>query len=300
MDRRSFARRFALTVLALAPSVLAVVAALWAVKEEEEAAQEVLHAAAKQLSVRVDSELERSIAVLNTMASSNVVRSGDLKSFHELARRIVAREPQFENVQLLGTKGEHLVNARLPYEAALPRLNHPELPMRAAMLGQPVVSDAEMAVVAKRVLTAIYVPVHKDGKVSHVIGAAIEPPNWTEVLRSVLPMDVDALLLDRSHFVITSTRVLSHGATEGTMQAHPAPTRPGDLLGDIKGMRSRSGSAFYVAEDTSQVAGWKILTMIPRNEAGLLHKHWASALAIMAAAMLVYWSLLWVAFNRRG
>lgn len=156
----------------------------------------------------------------------NVMQSGDLKACHELARRIVAREPQFENVQLLGPKGEHLVNARLPYEAALPRLNGPELPMRAAMLGQPVVSDAEMAVVAKRVLTVIYVPVVKDGKISHVVGAAIEPPNWTEVLRSVLPMGVDALLLDRSHFVITSTPGVPQAAAAGTMQDVPAPTAP--------------------------------------------------------------------------
>lgn len=300
MDRRSFARRFALVMLALAPPVLAVVAALWEVKEEEAAAQEVLHVAAKQLSERVDSELERSIAVLNTIASSNAMQSGDLKAFHELARRVVAREPRFDNVQVLGTKGEHLLNARLPYETALPRLNRPELPMRAAMLGQPVVSDAEMAVVAKRVLTVIYVPVVKDGKVSNVLGAAIEPPNWTEVLQSVLPVGVDALLLDRAHFVITSTPGVPQAAAAGSRHGEPAPTRPGDLLGDIKRMRSKSGSEFYVAEATSRVAGWKIVTVIPTNQAGALHKHWASAFGIVTAAMLVYWGLLWVAFRRRS
>lgn len=300
MDWRSFARRFAFVLLALAPPVLVVVAALWEVREEEAAAQRLLHAAARQLSGRVDSELERSIAVLNTLGSSNAVQSGDLKAFHELARRIVAREPQFENVQLLGTKGEHLVNARLPYDATLPRLNRPELPMRAAMLGQPVVSDAEMAVVAKRVLTAIYVPVTKDGKVSYVVGAAIEPPNWTDVLRSVLPTGVDALLLDRAHFVITSTPSVPQGATASSIQGGPAPARPGDLLGDMTRMRSKSGSGFYVAEETSRVAGWKILTLIPHNQAGLLHKHWGWAFGIIAAAMLAYWGLLWVALGRRG
>jgi hypothetical protein len=299
MYSRGFARRFAFVALAVAAPMLAVGAAYWAAKEEEAAAQQVLRAAARHLAARIDSELERSIAVLNTIAASNVLQSGDLKGFHELARRIVAREPQFENVQLLGTRGEHLVNARLPYGAALPRLNRPDLPMRAAMLGQPVVSDAEMAVVAKRVLTAIYVPVIEDGNVTHVLGAAIEPPNWTEVLRSVLPMGVDALLLDRAHFVITSTTGVPQGATAASAQGEPAFAHPGDLLGDMKRMRSKTGDGFYVAEETSRIAGWKVLTVIPRNQAGLLHKHWASAFSITAAAVLAYWGLLWVGFGRR-
>lgn len=65
-------------------------------------------------------------------------------------------------------------------------------------------------------------------------------------------------------------------------------------------MRSKSGSGFYVAESTSRVAGWKIVTVIPTNQAGALHKHWGSAFGIVAAAMLVYWALLWVAFRRRS
>lgn len=298
MNTRSVARRLALVLLALGPPVLIVTAATWAWKKEESVAQEQVHAAAKQLAGRVDAELERSLAVLNTIASSNVMQTGDLKAFHELARRIVQREPQFENVQLFGTKGEHLVNARLPYNVELPPLNRPELPMRAAMLGEPVVSDVEMAVVAKRMLTVIYVPVAKDGKVTHVVGAAIEPPNWSSVLSSVLPVGVDALLLDRSNFVITSTPGLANGAASGPMQNEPALARPGDLLGDIQRMRSASGSRFYVAEENSRVAGWKILAVVPPDHAGLLHKHWAAACVMIAVAMMVYLGLLWLAFGQ--
>ena len=77
--------------------------------------------------------------------------------------------------------------------------------MRAAFTRQPVISDVEMAAVAKRMLTVVYVPVIRGDVVDHVIAAAIEPPNWKGVLRAKLPLQVEAVLLDRHAFVVTST-----------------------------------------------------------------------------------------------
>jgi hypothetical protein len=300
MRLRQFTNAIALVLLALAPVVAGGVAAIWVLDQESAAAQDVLRARGKQLTARVDAELDRTVAILKTMSVSSALQSGDLQGFHALAVQVVKNEPQWENVQLIGTNGEHLVNARLPYGAALPSLNRPDLPMKAAFSGQTVISDVEMAVVAKRMLTVVYVPVVRDGgKVTNVIAAAIEPPNWTGVLRSLLPAGVDAALLDRHHFVITSTLDTPNRNLAGLVEANPSATRPGELLSDIKWMRSGSGEALYAAEETSTYSGWKVMTFMPRTQAGVFHEHWRLVLLVGAGGLAVYWGLLWVAFARR-
>lgn len=246
MKRLAITQRAALALSMFAPVLLAGAAAVWADSQERSRAQDMLHAQAKQLIALVDAELNRSVAVLKTLGASNVLQDGDLRGFHQLAVRVVGSEPRWQNVQLLGPHGEHLVNARVPYGRALPPLNRPDLPMRAAVTGQPVISDIEMATVAQRMLTVVYVPVMREGKVVNVLAAAIEPPNWTQVLRSKLPVGVDALLLDRYRFIITSTAPTTLPAST---HVSPTPNRPGELMADIHSMRSSSGQEGQAREN---------------------------------------------------
>jgi hypothetical protein len=288
-------RRVLGVAAALIACALAVAGAIrWAMAEERAAAQALLQDKAAQLAGEVDAELLRTVATLKALAVSTPLERGDLAGFHELAARVVAADPRWENVQLIDAKGGQLVNVRLPFGAPLPPLNRPDLPLRAALTRQPVVSDVAMGVVARRMLTAVYFPVLQDGTVKYVITAAIEPPNWQKMLRSSLPPGMDAALLDRYAFVITNT----YDAAPGT--ASPAlrsllPTEPGDLTGNLS-RADESGERPYHAVQKAGFSGWTVVTFMQQAPA---HARWrgrwasiaAAALALLAAGAGIGWLL---------
>jgi hypothetical protein len=285
-------RTIALVLLIVAPAfLLAGGTAYWAEKLERAAAQELLQHNAVQLAAGVDAELERTVSVLQALALSSELQRGDLRAFHELAARMVNADPHWQNVQLISPMGEHLTNSRLPFGVPLPPLNRPDLPMSAAVSRQPVVSDVEMAVVAQRMLTVVYVPVIQNETVAYVVAAAIEPPNWQGVLRSRLPPAVHAALLDRYSFVITNTYEadLARHAADDTRHALP-PSAPGELTGDFKRMGVLGGKRLFTANQKAGFSGWTVVTFMPLEEAGFFHRHgWL--LFAAGSLLLLAWGL---------
>jgi hypothetical protein len=242
--------------IVLAASILHVSAA-----QQRASAQDALQQKAEQLAAEVDAELERSVAALKVLAMSTVLQRGDLQGFHELATRTVRADPTWNNLQLVSNLGEQLVNVRLPFGTPLPPLNRPELAMQAVFTREPVVADVAMGVVAKRMLTPIYVPVFRDGAVVYVIVAAIEPPNWQSMLRSRMPPGMQAVLLDRYSFVITSTFDAVPAPDPGEAQPWMPPTTPGELSGDFN-----QDERVNVAQRKAGVSGWTVVTLMPPSE----------------------------------
>lgn len=280
---------------ALIACALAVAGAVgWAVADERAAAQELLQDKAAQLAGEVDAELQRTVATLKALSVSAPLERDDLAGFHELATRVVESDPRWENVQLIGAKGEQLVNVRLPFGAVLPPLNRPDLPLRAALTRQPVVSDVALGAVAKRMLTAVYLPVLKDGAVKYVIAAAIEPPNWQKMLRSSLPPGVDAALLDRYAFVITNTYDAAPGTASPGLRSL-LPTAPGDLTGNLSRFDPNGDRPFHAARK-ADFSGWTVVTFMPQAAADARWRgRWAylagAALALLALGTGIGWLL---------
>lgn len=69
--------------------------------------------------------------MLRVLAQSNALQRNDYAGFHELASRVVASDPHWENIQLISVSGEQLLDVRVPYDTALPPLNRPDLPLKA-------------------------------------------------------------------------------------------------------------------------------------------------------------------------
>jgi signal transduction histidine kinase len=228
---------------------------------ERQSLQTSLNEKAVQLADDVDHELQRTIAKLEVLGQSAALREGDLQTFDAMARRVVKADGRWENLLLLGNGGEQIVNVRLGFGGPLPKLNRPDLPMRAVQSLQPVVSDMAHAVVAARPLTAIYVPVVREGTVQYVLGATIEPPNWKEALNSQLPSGMHALLLDGQSSVITTTA--------GDAATSNAP-RLLDVAGDPRNIQERVrnwlGRDAYVAFQKSSSSGWAVATFVPAGE----------------------------------
>ncbi len=232
-------------------------------RQEHQSMQASLAENAAQLAAGVDYELKRSIAKLEVLGQSSSLASGDLRAFDAMARRIVVADPKWENLMLIGADGEQLVNVRMPFGSRLPKLNRPDLPLRAARSLQPVVSDMAQGVVAQRPLTAIYVPLVQEGAARYVAAAAIEPPNWKQTLYSQLPSGTHALLLDGRGSVITSTGGEELGAAQdGALHDVAAGSSP-----DIEQtVRALVGPDAYLAYHRSAYSGWSVATFVPAAE----------------------------------
>ena len=255
---------YALVLCVIAPAIVLAAGILWGSAAQHRAStQAALQQKADQLVAEVDAELGRSVAALKVLAMSSALQQDDLRGFHELASRTVRADPAWNNLQLVSTQGEQLVNVRLPFGAPLPPLNRPELALQAVYRREPVVADLAMGVVANRMLTPIYVPVFRDGEVVYVIVAAIEPPNWQSMLRSRMPPGMHAVLLDRYSFVVTTTYdsvpAAGPGAPAASMPAMP-PTSPGALSRDFA-----SDGRMEVRTQKSALSGWTVVTVTPRE-----------------------------------
>lgn len=201
--------RFHLIALVAAAVVPVIVFGVFAVvkldRQERTALHDQLEEKAVQLALSVENHLQQTVTALEVLALSNAVRQEDFANFHGLATRLVAANRGWSNVQLLGPNGEHLVNARVPYGAPLPPLLRPDLPREVAIRGRPFVSDMVEAVLARRQLTVVYVPVLVNGAARFVLAAATEPPEWRTLVRMQLLSGFNAVLLDRADNVVSST-----------------------------------------------------------------------------------------------
>jgi signal transduction histidine kinase len=264
-----------LICIALVPMILFSAATMGALAvHEHETLQTSLRDKAAQLASGVDSELQRTIAKLEVMGQSAALIGEDLQEFDSMARRVVQSDPAWENLLLLDSSGEQLVNVRLPFGAPLPKLNRPDLPLSAVQSLKPVVSDMAQAVIAARPLTVVYVPVVRDGRARYVLGAAIEPPNWREALHSRLPSGMHALLLDARSTVVTMTSdngdassgngnaSSNNGAADALVMGAASRGAP-SVQERVRSLLERDA---YVAYQKSSFSGWTVATYVPADE----------------------------------
>jgi hypothetical protein len=250
---------------------------------ERRQTQVMLDDNARQIANRVDAELQRTIDMLRVLAQSNALQRNDYAGFHEVASRVVASDPHWENIQVISVSGEQLLNARVPYGTALPPLNRPDLPLKAVYTREPVISDLARGVVSNRLLTPVYVPVQRDGKVAYVIVAAIEPPNWQFLLNSRLPQGVEVALLDRFSFLVANT--FDAAARGGALTTAALPRAPGQLSAGVP-----PDSDALMATERSALAQWTVVAFMPDARSPTVRLAWqlwcVAALVLLGAALL--------------
>jgi hypothetical protein len=250
-----------LTLLSLLPAVAVTAAAMFlALQQERAKTQAALERQTAAMASSVNAELQRTIGALGVLGSATVIRRGDYAGFHELAQRVVAADAQWDNVLLIGSRGEQLANARVSYGTPLPDLTRPELPLKALVSGEPVISDVSAGAVAKKMLTAVYVPVRSGGTVSYVLAAGIEPQTWEKALRRELPGGAAAMLLDRFSFVVATA--------QGTDPPSAGLLRqqPGELAQDHAG--PDFAGRYFVSSHPVATGGWRVVSFLPRERAG--------------------------------
>ncbi|HEX7229940.1 MAG TPA: PAS domain S-box protein [Candidatus Binatia bacterium] len=213
---RPFSVRIHLVVLVLAAVLpLLVLAGLlfWRdVQLRYDAVERGMRNTARALSLAVDREVGRVLAVAETLAACPDIDAQDFKSFYNLSAMAVETS-KGAWVSLFDPTGQMIVNTREPFGMSLPNPlqesngspanNQDNLPLgnqaikTVLQTGRPLFSDLFVGVISKVPLLSVTVPVVRDGKVIYALSLGITTNHLNELLRQQgLPAGWMAMLVD--------------------------------------------------------------------------------------------------------
>lgn len=266
--------RYLVALVAIAIVPLALVATLLIrqqAADQRRASESALHTTAHALSVAVDRQLLSYRRVLEALAASEMIDRRDFAGMHAYAKR-VAELKGAAFISLFEADGRQVFNSARGWGEALPdpfresqSALGDQLPVgdasslrRVFSTGHASNSDLFVALVTKRVLFTVDVPVVRNGRTVYALNAAFPP----ELLTRLLTQDealkqVRSVVIDGRGFVVGRWQDAEKAA------GHRAPAETLALI-----RSADSGSAFERMPDgrfelrsfvRSQTSGWTTL-----------------------------------------
>src|SRR5258706_4268679 len=178
-------RRRLLLVVAAAMLPVALVSglALFALRKDQLAqAERASIELSRALSTAVDAELQRSVSVLQVLASAPALDRNELQRLDSVMRRVLADNPDWYSIILADLGGKPLLNARVPSGAKLPPIIERKSFARTVETRQPVVGD-----LAEGPAGALYVPVRvpvlRNSEPRYVLSAVVRPDGILDVVK---------------------------------------------------------------------------------------------------------------------
>jgi signal transduction histidine kinase/ActR/RegA family two-component response regulator len=243
----------------------------------------------RALATAVDAELGRSIAVLQGIAVSPALDTGDLARYHQSMRRILETRPDWVTITLADPSGRQLLNARRPYGEALPAVVDPPSLQRAVQTRAPVVGPLAQGPRGE-IAVPVRVPVLREGELRYVLTAALKPDAFVEVLnRQRLPEDWVVSVFDANQMRVARSR--RHAEF---LNQPPAPSlqkmmreAPDDEASGIT--HALEGDEIHTAFTRSRASGWSVAIGVPAEavrsaELGAMATYGAGLLVSLALA----------------
>jgi len=210
-----------LVLVAVIPLLIFSIAMLRQEAEDQRALLEQgMRNTVSALSLAIDGEVKASQAILETLAASAYLDTGDLKAFYQLcARTIEGRTTAY--IVLFDRSGQPLLNSSRPFGSALPNPllatqpagtdpRYPDIPVggaapvkRVLETGRPAASDLFVSLVTGQPRISLDVPIVRGGRVRYVVELSFDPAVFTRLLLDHhLPEHSVAAILDRHGLAI--------------------------------------------------------------------------------------------------
>lgn len=280
----------------LIPVILfAGILAWFYVDSEQERAKEQARLSAKELVVAVERELTGPRLMLQALATSPLLRSGDLQSFYSQARDVSEALGSPIALHEPGQPRE-LLNTSLPWGEP-PPAGDPQMSefMQAAIrTKQPVTTGLIKPSLQKSPAIVILVPSLQDGEVTYLLSVEIFASHLAEILRQVqiAPESISAIVDQRNVIV---ARSVDHDRFVGKSTPDDWISRATGPEGMWAG-RNLEGIQMRTAYVGSSRTGWTIAVAVPEQifNAPLQRASLAllsiGGLLLCLAAALAYWA----------
>ncbi len=249
-----FAAGVLIPVLLIVTFMLINTARLWRDDALHDARLIALH-----LNETIDVELEKAIAVDETLAAALTIDDGDHAAFEAQARDVANRLGM--NIVVRDALGQQIVNTFLPVGSPLPVSNESVLALDrlAAQRNSVVISNLRMASLRKVPTVNAVMPVVKGSQVAYFISATMSPARFGEILATGLPDGWISGVIGRDGRLIA--RNLDQDRYIGT--DNPAflqiATQPQGVWTGL----SREGIAIAGVYVRSPLSGWIVSVAVP-------------------------------------
>jgi hypothetical protein len=179
-------------------------------RQQRSQAQRVGLELARSVATAVDAELRSSIGVLEALATAATLERGDLPAFRERARKVVALRAAWAAIVLARPDGTPIVDTRFAPGSPLPPIADRESFDHTVRSVAYVVGSLARSTSGDW-LFAVRVPVVRNGQLSHVLTALVEPEGIRGILvRQQVPEDWVISIVD------------AHGQRVARSRAHEA------------------------------------------------------------------------------
>ena len=290
-------RLMVLAVAGTLPLAVAAAVGLFVLKQQQDAqTRQVGVELARSIANGVDAEVRSMVAVLETLATTPSLDTGDLEVFRARARRVLQTRPEWSAIRLADPSGRTLSDSAVDAPDALPSLVERESFDRLVRTRVPAIGRLTRHPQGDW-LFAVRVPVLREGHLRFVLTAFATPDAIHRALtRQPLPPDWVVSIVDgngqrvarsRSHeenmggrLSESVQRVLDSGGPEGFGIA-----------------TSLEGDEIYTPYSRLPLSGWTAVLGIPTL---LVHAAAYRSLAVAAGGLLLSIGLgtlgaLWVA-----
>ncbi|HSV46064.1 MAG TPA: ATP-binding protein [Ramlibacter sp.] len=232
--------------------------------EQQKALHENMRQTARALALLLDKELAERETALRALSASPALAQGDLRAFYLHARTIADRRDAA--IILSDSVGKQLLNTRLPFGAALPRMIPTERQMRAQFgpeatlvsnLYQPPSGLGSPSF-------AIQIPVARPGLPLQYLTLGSFAGQLQEVLDAQrLPQAWHASIIDRDGLIVARSRDADKFVGQPVRAAIRAKMSAADGLHQGMALSGAPATAFFSRAPGS---GWTFLVSVPDAE----------------------------------
>ncbi|WP_280153244.1 ATP-binding protein [Piscinibacter sp. XHJ-5] len=237
----------------------------------------------RALASAVDAELRGASYVLEALATSTSLDSGDMQSFYRVARPVVATRPQWRAIILARPDGQVLAHTGYPPGRSDLAIAEPESFDQLVQTKAPLVGPLRRGPRGEFGVP-VRVPVVREGQLRFVLTGVINPEAFLEVVnRQRVPEDWVVSIFDSK-----SARVARSRANAKNIGTPPAPSLQRLMAAGVdEGVGvtyALEGDAVLSAYTRIKGSGWSVAVGIPMSsvEAGT----WRSSLAYGGGVLL--------------
>lgn len=218
---------------------------------------------ARAMAQSVDSQLVRTRAAAEVIASFGGIDKDDLPAFHRWARQVLTDSGLGLNVVLANREGQQVLNTLTEFGEPLPRHGNPLAVQNVFETGQSAISDLYIAGYLQVPAIVISVPVLRDEQIIYALTIGMLPDEFNPVLEAQnFPPDWVATILDNSGTIVARTH--SPELFVGQRGSEDYVSRFFDLA--IEGSSdslSREGIPLSLVWSRSPVSHWTVGIGIP-------------------------------------
>jgi two-component sensor histidine kinase len=300
--RRPHHLRTLLTAMAVSLVVPALAFSIYLVLRSADQSRDLFEKRMVQLATALandlDREFERVLTLLDTLALSTRLGERDFAGFHKTASAAVKRLGA--TVIVLDADSQQLINTRVPYGTALPKLSDLTSADTVRATRSPVVSNLILGAISQRQVFNVLVPLPRPSQVDHVLIISLDAEHLLKILagQSLQPgwvtgvSDRDGMIVARSknHNAFIGKRLppelLEASRSSSSSERHAFSTV------NLEGVQTLRGVA------RSKLSGWLVSANVPLSLVNAEIRRSQAALVLGALGLMALAAALATLFAR--